>query len=154
MKVPGVPCAETRCNNHHLDNPMATGLEWERSCQPCKGSAHPWPRRYCLRWNTGHRGSIPALQKTRSPQKRKVMHSEKHCVLDQYPFRSSTWYFQGFIYLDPRSFQLKSRLLSLYHAARWNKDLQICHSIRIHKEMKRGKKKISNIHSIWDLLFF
>lgn len=146
MKVPGVPRAETRCNNHHLDNPMATGLECWFSSQPCKGSVHPSPRCYCLCWSTCHQGSIPALRKTHSPQKRKVMCPEKHGVLDQYPFCSSTWYFQAFLYLEPRSFQLKSRLLSLYRATRWNKDLQICQSIQIHKEIKRGKKKWYSPH--------
>lgn len=47
-----------------------------------------------------------------------IMCSDKHHVLDQYLFCSSIWYCQGFIYLKPQSFQLKSGLLSLHYAAR------------------------------------
>lgn len=150
MRVPGVPCAEMQWNNHPLDNPWPGVLAFLPALQRQGTSLTP---AHCLCWSICHGDSIPAAGKTCSPQKEKGMCSEKHCVLDQYPFCSSSWYFQGVIYLQPQSSQLKSRFLSLYPATRWIEICRFATQSEYTWNEERGKE-ISNIHCIWDLLSF
>lgn len=141
--VHGVPNAEMCCNNPHEDNPMARGLEGQLSSQPFKAASVPHPLLLPV-LELQPQGSIPAPGGTCSSQKKGVMCSEKHCVLDQYPFCSSPWCFQGFIYLEPWSFQIRADC-SVYTVQAGR--IKIC-AHPTHKELKREGKKRDKQHSL------